>query len=206
MKSFLSRYSAEYLALKIARLRHRYFDDFVFIHINKTGGSSVEKALKIPFEHKTALEKIDELGRKAWERKFTFAIIRNPWDKVVSHFHWRVKMNTTSLGDQPVPFREWVKLAYGDNDPRYYDIEKMFMPQTDWIADSGGQILVDHTCRFENLNEDFDFVARKLGIDTALPHIKPSKRGNYRDYYDDNTMAIVAQWFAKDIKNFGYEF
>jgi len=37
-------------------------DGFLFIHINKTGGSSIEQALKIPQEHATAAEKIAELG------------------------------------------------------------------------------------------------------------------------------------------------
>jgi len=42
---------------RIKKFRSRYIDNFVFIHINKTGGSSIEKTLKLFHEHKTALEK-----------------------------------------------------------------------------------------------------------------------------------------------------
>ncbi len=192
------------LAWELGTLRHRYFDNFIFIHINKTGGSSIEKALKIPFEHKTALEKIEEIGREQWESKLAFTVVRNPWDKVVSHYHYRVQTNQTDLGVRPVGFKDWVRLTYGNKDPFYYDIPKMFMPQSDWITDHDGQIIVEFICRFENLNDDFNHVCKKLGKTVSLPHIKASKRGHYRDYYDEETVEIVARWFKKDIKTFAY--
>jgi hypothetical protein len=187
-------------------IRHRYFDDFVFIHINKTGGSSIERALHLPFEHKTALEKIEELGRRRWEKRYTFAVVRNPWDKVVSHYHYRVQTNQTELGERPVQFKEWVRLAYRERDPLFHDNPKMFMPQTDWIADADGVILVDFVCRFENLNNDFGEVCRRLGKSISLPHLKSSRRGAYQQYYDDETVGIVEDWFGADIRNFDYAF
>ena len=110
------------LTLKIATLRHSYIDNFIFIHINKTGGSSIAKALKLPVNpktvyHKTALEKIGEIGRQQWENRFTFTVIRNPWDKVVSHYHFRVQTNQTNLGIRRIGFKDWIRLAYGDKDP-----------------------------------------------------------------------------------------
>ena len=72
-------------------MKYRHLDRFVFIHINKTGGSSIAKALNIPSVHRTAQEKIEEIGQKNWDRKLTFTVVRNPWDKVVSLYHYRVK-------------------------------------------------------------------------------------------------------------------
>ena len=51
---------------------------FHFIHINKTGGSSIELALRLPPEHKTAIQKIDEVGREVWLDAFNFCVVRNP--------------------------------------------------------------------------------------------------------------------------------
>jgi chondroitin 4-sulfotransferase 11 len=181
-------------------------DNFIFIHINKTGGSSIEKALNLPFEHKTALEKIEEIGHQQWESKFTFSVIRNPWDKVVSHYHYRVQTNQTGLGAKTIGFKEWVKLSYGNKDPFYYDQPRMFMPQFDWLADEGGRVLVGFICRFENLDDDFNVVCSKIGRRANLPHLKASQRGNYRDYYNEETIEIVARWFCKDIESFGYTF
>ena len=187
-------------------MKHRHLDRFVFVHINKTGGSSVEKALKIPFEHKTALEIIEEIGRKNWDRKLTFTVIRNPWDKVVSHYHYRVKTNQTNLRDNPIEFKEWVERTYGNQDVHYYDDPKMFMPQMNWITDKNGNILVDEIIHFENLDDEFNEVLEKLGKNTTLPHVKSSNRGNYREYFDEETIEIVRSWFERDIERFGYQF
>lgn len=195
-----------YVGKQVKLLRQRYFGNVVFIHINKTGGRSIEKSLNLPFEHKTALEKIDEMGKQRWERVYKFTSVRNPWDKVISHFHYRVETNQTNLRTKPIKFKEWVKLTYGDKDSFYYDIPKMFMPQLDWITDHEGKILVDFICRFENLNNDFSVVCENLGKNATLPHINSSKHGNYREYYDDDTIEIIAKSFSRDIEKFGYKF
>lgn len=191
---------------KVRKFRYNFLDDFVFIHINKTGGSSVEQALGIPLEHKTALEKIGEIGEKRWDKKLSFTIVRNPWDKVVSHYHYRIKTNQTNLGDNPIGFKKWVKLAYGNQDKFYYNNPKMFMPQIDWISDQSGKILVDKVIRFESLNSEFNEILKIIGRKANLPHVKSSNRGAYQDYYCQETREIVSNWFRQDIDRFGYSF
>ena len=186
--------------------RYRYVYPFVFIHINKTGGSSIEEALRIPFEHKTAREKIAEIGRRTWERKTTFAVVRNPWDKVVSHFHYRVQTNQTGIADEGIGFADWVRAAYGDHDPRYYDTPIMFSPQRDWIVDEEGDVAVDRILRFESLEADFAALMSDIGRDVTLPHLKASKRRDFREYYDESAVEIVARVFAPDLELFGYDF
>jgi chondroitin 4-sulfotransferase 11 len=184
----------------------KYAKDCIFIHINKTGGSSVEVALGLKWEHKTAIEKIEEIGRKQWHKKFTFAFVRNPWDKVVSHYCYRVKTNQTNLGENPIDFTDWVKLSYGEQNPDYYDKPKMFMPQVDWITDTSGEILVDFVGRFENFEQDFHRVCDRLKYKAELPHKKKSERGDYQSYYDRESQEIIATWFREDIDRFGYKF
>jgi len=196
-------------AIQIVKVvKARYFDDFIFIHINKTGGSSIEKALILPFEHKTALEKIEEIGRKNWDRRLSFCVVRNPWDKVVSHYHYRVQTNQTNMSDKPIVFKEWVKRTYGIQDPQYYDNPKMFMPQLNWISDESGKILIDEVIYFENLAIEFNVLLKSHRIKNMknLPHVKRSGRKNYRNYYDEETIEIVEKWFIQDIKRFGYQF
>ncbi|MZR64166.1 sulfotransferase family 2 domain-containing protein [Alcanivorax sp. DP30] len=188
------------------RFRYRFVDNFYFVHINKTGGSSLENALKIPFEHKTASEIISEVGISKWERRFTFAIVRNTFDKVVSHFHYRVKTNQTSLGDKKLSFNDWVKACYRDFDKRYLDNFKMFMPQFNWVSSESGDVIVDFIGRFENLNNDFDYIAKKSSIRATLPHEKKSKRQDFRGYYDSETTELIASFFRKDLDFFNYGF
>lgn len=183
--------------------------DFAFIHINKTGGSSIEAALGLELEHLTAQEKLRQLGRAEWQRRFTFTVVRNPWDKVLSHFRYRVQTNQSGLRDAGMSFARWVELAYGLRDPRYYDQPRMFMPQWRWIVDAQGRVLVDYICRFENLEADFAEVCRRIGRAASLPHVKSSiggERGPYRERYDERTAAIVAERFREDTEHFGYTF
>jgi hypothetical protein len=205
MKLLMSRALSD-ASKAISRIRQKYYDDFVFIHINKTGGSSIERALSLPYQHRTALEKIEEIGRKQWDGKFTFTVVRNPWDKVVSQYHYRVQINQTNLAIRTVPFVDWVKLTYGSQDPFYYQNPKMFMPQTDWITDLDGSVLVKRICRFENFSGDFAEVCNQLRRPCELPHVRKSERGDYRMYYDDETTDIIGKWFSKDIESFGYKF
>jgi chondroitin 4-sulfotransferase 11 len=191
---------------RVALLRTKYMLDFIFVHINKTGGSSIEVALKLPFQHLTAVELRDHLGQRRWESRFRFAFVRNPWSKVASHYAYRVQTNQTGLGGGRPAFNEWVRLAYGERDPRFHDQPKMFMAQNDWICDEGGTLLVDFVGRFERLADDFAEVCRRVGRRAELPHLKRSAGRDYRSLYTDETAGIVAQRFAADVERFGYAF
>ncbi len=193
------------LQRRYARLHTKYFASFFFVHINKTGGTSIERALGLPFQHRTALQIRADAGLERWERRFSFAFVRNPWDKVSSHYHFRVKTNQTALRENPVSFQEWVRLAYGAHDPRYYDQPMMFMPQTHWICDEKGRMLVDFVGRFERLEADFQEVCQRLDRKARLPHLKGT-RHDYRELYSDDTAEIVARAFAEDLERFGYRF
>lgn len=181
--------------------------DFIFVHINKTAGSSIEEALGLRFRHRTARQIIGEIGLEKWRNCFTFAVVRNPWDKVLSHYSYRVQTDQTGMGDGCVGFSEWVREAYGKRNPRFYDKPMMFMPQADWISDVEGRILVNFVAHFENLQADFDNVCARIGRDPVmLPHRKQSRHGDYRGYYDAESRGIVADWFRRDLEQFEYDF
>lgn len=189
-----------------AWLYTKYWGDVYFVHINKTAGSSIEQALGLPFQHRTAQELRELVGQKRWEKGFSFAFVRNPWDKVASHYHFRVQTNQTRLAEDPIDFNEWVVRAYGEHDPRYYDQPKMFMPQVQWIDDEDGKRLVDFVGRFERLEEDFARICRLLGTKADLPHLKPSSRPHYRELYDDIAAKVVRSRFQRDLDRFRYSY
>ena len=178
----------------------------VFIHINKTGGTSIERALQLRSERISACEKRARMGERRWQRAFKFAFVRNPWDKVVSHYHYRAHTGRIALDAGPPPFNDWVRLSYRDHDPRYWDEPLMFASQHEWIADADGRIAIDFIGRFERIDEDFAEVCRRAGVRAALPRVKTTSHADYRDFYDDESRAIVGRVFARDLELFDYRF
>lgn len=186
--------------------RERYGQRYAFVHINKTGGTSIVRALGMRFQHRTAAEMRAKLGDRRWERRFTFSVVRNPWDRAVSLYHFRVDTDQTGLGDGRLSFPDWAVAVYRDRDPELRDKPRMFAPQTWWLAGADGRPDVDRVARFERLGADFDDICRRIGVRAELPHLKASRRGDYRRYYTPAAHDAVADAFASDIAEWGYRF
>jgi len=151
--------------------------NYVFIHVPKTGGTSVRHALGMTLgaNHLSASQLYDLYPHLCG--RFSFAFVRNPWDRMVSYW---------SIGR---PWRDRV-------------LDWSLPPQVQYL-----DAPIDFVGRYESLASDFDVVCQSLGIRTpVLPHLLASERGHYREYYDDDLAAAVADRYAEDIARFGYTF
>jgi len=192
---------------RLVFVQTKYFCDFSFIHINKTGGSSIEGALKAPLIHETALTFRDRIGTERWDKRFSFAIVRNPWDRAVSQFHYRRMTNQTGLSDTSLLFNDWIRNVFLTRSPQFMNEEIMFLPQIEWVSDEEGNIMVDYIGKFENLQQSWDDISERLNRQPSrLPHKKKSSRGDYQSYYDEESKDIVGDFFKRDIEAFGYSF
>jgi len=200
---------------------------FIFIHIPKTGGTSVETFF-IPSERdrikniygKTPLQPDNEAHLKFhhlqiqyprlnFDEYFKFAVVRNPWDRVLSSFfHSKRKLRKDLrefLGfgmSKDFTFNEFVeRIQHLEKQHPHYD------EQWSFLVDKQGKFCMDYIARTENLENDFMKICQKLKIAISeLPHLNKSKHKHYTEYYNDETMRVVAEKYAKDIEYFGYEF
>jgi hypothetical protein len=135
------------------------------------------------------------LGRKKFESYFSFAVERNPWDAVVSLYHWRFR------DSEPGAFAEYVASpaveTFATKNQRIYRIK--------------GEAAVDRVLRYESLDSELATVWAELDLPGGpdLPHAKRGSRPrspSYRSYYDETTRDRVAELFAAPIAELGYEF
>lgn len=195
---------------------------FIYIHIPKTGGNSIQAALAPYSDDRLVFRKsmgnvVGEDGLQGLDvfnneigfnhPRHKHASIQDYYEKLGDEINsyfiftsirnpWdRVVSQTAFLSSDPLPQR---KLSTEElNFPR---------PMVDYIA-RNGVVVVENFIRFESLQSDFDSICKKLGIDPPrLPHKNKSSRNNYRDYFSPASLDFVQAKFRADIDLFGYAF
>lgn len=183
----------------------KHFDDFIFIRLPKTGGTSIEKALWLPKLHDKATTLRDWLGVEEYHRRFSFSIVRNPWALNVSLYHFR-KQDGRIKSEKTPTFREWVRLMYVEEDPRFNNIMWEGKPQKWWLVNEEGEVIVDYVAKIENLRRGWEKICSEIGCNVDLPFSNKSKHGRYKEYYDEETKKIIERVYKSDLEHFGYEF
>jgi len=172
-----------------------------FVHIPKNAGTSMHQALGVQPKlrgHKTA-QRLRELYNNFDECE-SIAIVRNPFDRMVSLFEFRVRGANKSKNKN---FNRWIAAQLVAKKKLSMD----YMNNLDCIHD-GGKYLVKHVLRYENLQEDYAKLSRDVysGTLPPLPKLNITVKKDYRTYYNDASKELVRTWFDKDIKEFNYEF
>ena len=181
--------------------------EYAFIHINKCGGTSIETALDIPVKvHDTARQRCNKIGRDAWNRIFTFAVVRNPYDRVASLYRYRIRTNQTGLGDDRIDLNDWVREVWQNRNPAYVDQPIMFASCFEWVTDDDGVIMVDEIIKLEEIDTGWTKVSSKIDGPDTLPRANTTKSGTApADALTGESRAIIRAAFSNDFRTFGYE-
>src|SRR5271167_838241 len=81
--------------------RWNYEHEAIFIHIPKTAGLSIHEMLRmdLPPETHCPVAGYRAADAALFKKAYKFSVIRNPWDRLVSAFHY-LKFGTTSPNDR----------------------------------------------------------------------------------------------------------
>lgn len=189
-----------------------------FIHVPKTGGSTITRMLS-PYvdsvdpnakrlsgwgwqithhldseQHDQVVEHQDFLRQRP--DYFVFAFVRNPWDRAVSLWrNWRYAGKYDGI-----PLAEALQCLRANHDAR--------RTQLSYLVDGRRNLAVDLVGRFETYEADCRHILNRVGIECdTLPHeLDTGRKKDYRQLYDDSTRKIVEDWFADDIRAFGYTY
>jgi hypothetical protein len=147
------------------------------------------------YRHMPAFEVKKRVPRDVWNNYFKFCVERNPWDKVLSHYHMHAAREGGSLSLDEYLARGRIPINYF----RYTDR-------------AGTKVIVDRILRYENLIAELSEVFAQLSIpfeSTLGVRAKSEYRANRRPYqevFNDKQRRIVEKAFAKEIKLHGYRF
>ncbi len=147
------------------------------------------------YRHMPAFEVRNRVPREIWNSYFKFCVERNPWDKVLSHYHMHAAREGGSLSLDEYLARGRFPVNYF----RYTDRR-------------GRKIIVDRVVRYENLNTELGEVFSKLNIPFAGTLGVGAKseyrvdRRPYQEVFNADQRRIVEKAFAKEIALHGYRF
>lgn len=206
---------------------------YIFVHIPKTGGTALTLALEerlmkddlvigdtpkakqrrnklkaYPkgryWKHST-LKDIDPIvSADALDDFFLFGLVRNPWDRWASFYHWALKQNFDHIQvqlAQSLPFNDFIQ------HPIMVSVFKQ-NAYGSYFNDANGVERPAHFVRLEHLANDLQAVERHLGFSLGeIPKANASDRDqDYHVYYNDAAKQTVAKHCAEDIDRFGYCF
>ncbi len=206
---------------------------YVFVHIPKTGGTAMALALEARamkddimigdtpkarkrrrrlagvktagrlWKHATLADIDGLVSVEELSELFAFTLVRNPWDRVVSYYHWlldqRFDHPAVRLA-QSTDFTGFIGAAHTQESLRRNSYGR-YMTRADGVEQCAAYV------RLEHLSDDIKPVEAHLGVTLDIPHVNQSRRGRgYRRYYSDDTALIVSQVCGADIDRFGYSF
>ena len=203
--------------------------DATFIHIPKTGGSSLLVWSENHIDNFVYYKKHCSVkeAKSHWNNVgFTFSFVRNPYDRMVSYFEFlgqnaksridarlsgkKVKRNSSDEVDQALVayyslgFENWLEDLLAKKDNAYnlgkFQFERS-SPYCCWLDDD-----VDLIIKIENIQSEFKKIQKILDCYQALPLHNTSNHENYKNYYNNRTRFIIEKLFAQDLERFDYEF
>ena len=203
---------------------------FLFVHVPKTGGTSMRAVLSphahgadklwtnrllsvfgIPInyclgDYRHYRFRIHDPIRKA-ARAYPPELLEQLFKFAFVRNPWDLLVsyrNFTRATPNHKRHRRIVKLSFDEF--LQFAIAKGIGRQRRQLTDDQGQLLVDFVGRFENLPQDYVRIAQRLKIPGRLPHANRGAGQDYRDHYTRRTREWVQAAYAEDIEAFGYEF
>jgi len=142
------------------------------------------------------------LSKKFYNDSFKFCVVRNPFDRCISLYHYLKEMGS-NCGPGQRSFKEFIKILYECEIPKNSLsnvteiglLNNQWNEMVSWIPDD-----IDKIFRFENLQEINDFFGIKMVNSNKSSH------KDYQYYYDNDSKRMVEIVYKNDLNRFGYEY
>lgn len=201
---------------------------FVFFHCEKTGGSAISVALAPYCEHVKNLrtdlpinEYLEYMQKRKvghWGRSkrleypykehhsmslydfpkdyFSFSFVRNPFTRLASAFIGNTRnkdykdiCELVERRHELLEGKPWEGPSSGGN----------LEPQSKMLDRP-----IKYVAKYENFLEEWNFIARGLGIDNTIHTVNKVKNYDYKQLYNQRSIDKVVREYKEDFERFGY--
>lgn len=192
----------------------------LFIHVPKCGGTTVERVfeqcgfhsflaprdyalvrgfLKTPPAHFD----ISMLGRMfRLDKIYSFAVVRNPYDRMLSDYHWARERSTSEDRFRKMGFEEFIEDCF-----RNYAIDDSYLaghivPQSKFVSSN-----VSRTFHLEaGLDNAFNQVFSDVGLSVSgtlkIPELNASSAPGFK--LTQRAKDLIYEFYEEDFRTFGY--
>lgn len=207
--------------------------NYIFVHIPKTGGTSMALALEgramkddiligdTPkairrrgrlkglrtagrlWKHSTLADIDGAISAEELRRAFVFTLVRNPWNRLVSYYHW---LRTQTFGHPAVALARERDFSGFLNAPETIAALRA-QPYAHYVTAADGQERCHAYLRLEHFEADAVPLWEHLGFELTLPVANQSAwAGDYQNFYTAEDRDLIASVAAPDIGRFDYRF
>lgn len=192
----------------------------VFIHIPKNAGKSVEIFLQGAAQgnpHWRDLDLVDLMRRGLYKDYWSFAIVRNPLDRLSSVYCYYVfSSGNRSRNDQLIKyylremgfptFVEAIHDGYGtlvDRIPNFrQDLFPHLIDQSRYVLDDYGRVMLSWLGRFEKMSEVSSVLEQKFFAGRRLGKFNASRRPSWQSMFSMKTFRMACEIYKRDIHLF----
>lgn len=207
---------------------------FIFVHIPKTGGTALSLALEARaraddiligdtpkararrgrlvgvktagrlWKHSTLADIAGLVSDDEVAQFFTLTLVRNPWDRMVSYYHW---LRGQSFAHPAVGLARTLDFSGFLNHPQTRMTLGLW-PTAAYMRDRSGKERCDLYVRLEHFAAEIAPFETHLGFRLGpLARANGSvRRADWRGYFSDADADLLGQLCAEDIARFGYGF
>lgn len=190
----------------------------IFVHIPKTAGTTILRMFgysEVPnndmfyhmddffeYDHASA-QLIKSREPEIYNYCYKFAIVRNPYDRLVSEYCWKKKdKDVRSVDVENMAFADFIKYLYVNFDYIQAKSQKEkshFIPQSNFVLDDV------EIFKFEEIDKLIGYLVKKYELPVPVEKYNSTQHEYFLNYYDDSLKSMVYDMYRTDFLLFGYD-